>query len=90
MRMVWGVLPQASPLTNGEGKGLYSDFLRTCRSERSLGVLPLSLMGQARPLAIGRYSVTTDGRSRWAVTGTRPYLSACPIQGRSTQVLLVR
>jgi hypothetical protein len=62
MRMVWGVLPQASPFANGEGKGLYSDFLRTCRCERSFGAFFLSLIGQARPLAIAHCSGTTDGR----------------------------
>jgi hypothetical protein len=62
--MVWGVLPQASPFANGEGKGLYSGFLRTCRAERSFGTFSFSLIGQARPLsAIGCYSGTTDGKS---------------------------
>jgi hypothetical protein len=50
MRMVWGVLPQASPSANGEGKGLYYGFLRTCSYGRSLGAFFLSRIGQAKPL----------------------------------------
>lgn len=52
MRMAWGVLSQTSPSAGGEGKGLYSGFLRTWRSGRSFRAFFFSRIGQAklRPL----------------------------------------
>jgi hypothetical protein len=50
MRMAWGVLSQSPPSADGEGKGLYSGFLRTWRYGRSFGAFFFSRIGQAKPL----------------------------------------